>query len=187
MRAVFLDRDGVINVSPGEHKYVESAEEFVFLPGVKRALRRLAKTPYAIIIVTNQSVVGKGLISLAQLEEIHYKMLEELNQAGGRIDKVYVCPHRPEENCACRKPKGGMLQTAAAEFGVNLKESFLIGDSLDDAQAGYEAGCRVILVLSGRYRGEATTSKKYGSFQLATDLSAAVEIIIARREGDSGA
>ncbi|MBE7551512.1 MAG: HAD family hydrolase [Anaerolineales bacterium] len=148
MRAIFLDRDGVICQNRSDH--VKSWTEFEFLPGAKSGLAALSRLNLPIIVVTNQAVVGRGIVSARVVEEINRKMVEEITASGGRIDRVLYCPHRPEDNCDCRKPKPGMLLQAAAEMGLDLKASYLIGDAMTDIQAGQQVGCHTILVLTGR-------------------------------------
>ena len=145
--AVFLDRDGVIN----EHRpdYVKSWDEFRFLPGVLEALKNLAKSKFRIIVVSNQSIIGRGIVKSRIVEEINNRMKIRIEETGGRVDAVYYCPHKPEDYCECRKPKPGMLIQAATEFGIDMNRSYFIGDSISDVEAAYAAGCQPILVLTG--------------------------------------
>jgi histidinol-phosphate phosphatase family protein len=142
--AVFLDRDGVINVQRDDH--VKSWEEFRFLPTALEGLRSLAEAPVPIFIVTNQSVVGRGITARAELEDIHSRMCDAIRAHGGRIDRVYVCPHAPWDDCSCRKPKPGLLLQAQEDFGVDLRRSVLVGDSPADVQAGRAVGARTALI-----------------------------------------
>lgn len=146
--AVFLDRDGVINENAPT--YVRCWGEFEFLSTSLKALRRLAGTGYAIVVVTNQSVIGRGLVSQAVVEQINQQMCDAVASAGGRIDRVYYCPHQPSDRCICRKPMPGMLQQAMMELKLDAQRSFMIGDALSDVEAGIAAGCKSILVLTGR-------------------------------------
>lgn len=148
MRAIFLDRDGVICENRADH--VKSWAEFEFLPGVKKSLASLSHLGLPIIVITNQAAVGRGIITTPEVEEIHHRMVAEIVASGGRIDRILYCPHRPEDGCDCRKPKPGMLLQAAKEMGIDLTESYLIGDAATDIQAGYQVGCRTFLVLTGR-------------------------------------
>lgn len=145
-RAVFLDRDGVLNEECG---FVTRVEDFVVRPGVADALADLGHRGFARVVVTNQSGVARGLIPLSELEAMHEKLRDETQ---GGIDAVYFCPHHPEEgddpqSCDCRKPEPGMLLRAAAEHGLALPESWLVGDAPRDIDAGQRAGCRTICVL----------------------------------------
>jgi len=150
---VFVDRDGVINEDRG-YEYVKSWDEFVFIPGVKETFARLEEQGVPVIVVSNQSCVGKGLVTAGQVEEIHERMAEEIERAGGRVLGVYVCPHTDEDECVCRKPSPGMLIQAAGDFGVDLRRSFVVGDSVRDLEAGRQVGARTVLVLSGKGRQE---------------------------------
>lgn len=148
MRAIFLDRDGVICKNRSDH--VKSWAEFEFLPEVKESLAALSLLNLPLIIVTNQAAIGRGLMTVQLLEDIHQRMVAEIAAAGGRIDRIFYCPHRPEDGCHCRKPKPGMLQQAASEMGLDLAGSYLVGDAATDIQAGQQVGCHNILVLTGR-------------------------------------
>jgi len=146
--AVFLDRDGVINEKI-DGGYVTGWDSFRFVPGILGALSILSAAPYPIIIVSNQAAVAKGFIGRTVLEELTKRFVAKLRRSGARIDAVYYCPHTPEMNCACRKPKAGLLERAAAEWGVDLKRSVFVGDSLSDMQAAAAAGSRAILFAPG--------------------------------------
>lgn len=147
-QAIFLDRDGTINRERAD--YVKSWQEYEWLPGVLAALALLARLEVPILVVTNQSVVGRGIIAAGALNAIHEKLRCEATAAGGRIDNFLVCPHVPADNCDCRKPKPGLLLQAAAIYGVNLSHCIFVGDSITDLQASNAAGCRCILVRTGR-------------------------------------
>ncbi len=148
MRAIFLDRDGVICENRSD--YVKSWDEFQFLPNAKNSLAALSRLGLPIIVITNQSVVGRGIVPASVVEDIHQRMVTELAAYGGRIDRVIYCPHAPEDKCQCRKPETGMLLQAADEMGIDLTRSYLIGDAATDLLAGYRVGCRTFLVLTGR-------------------------------------
>jgi D-glycero-D-manno-heptose 1,7-bisphosphate phosphatase len=164
MKAVFLDRDGVINelIYHQEQGIIDSpfnADQLRLLPGVGEAIRNLREMRYKVILVSNQPGVAKGHMSWETFEEIREKMKEELAKEQAYIDKEYYCFHHPEAkinklrvNCECRKPKPGMLLQAAREIGVDLFQSWLIGDSITDIKAGKDAGCRTILL--GRVKCE---------------------------------
>jgi D-glycero-D-manno-heptose 1,7-bisphosphate phosphatase len=148
MRAIFLDRDGVICENRADH--VKSWSEFKFLPGAKSGLVTLSRLGLPIIIATNQAVIGRGIVSASVVEEIHQRMVDEITAFGGRIDRVLYCPHCPEDKCDCRKPKPGMLLRAATEMDLDLSQSYLIGDAASDVQAGQQVGCHTCLVLTGQ-------------------------------------
>ena len=143
-KAVFLDRDGVINKKRDD--YVKSVNEFVFLPNVMEAIKILNNNGFLAIIVTNQSAVNRGIISQNQLEEIHDYMLENFKKFGCNIDGIYFCPHRPDENCECRKPQPVLLQRAIEDFQISVSDSWLIGDNITDIQAAEKIGLKSIKI-----------------------------------------
>jgi len=145
--AVFLDRDGVISVN--RQDYVKSWSEFAFLPGALDALERLAHSEYAIVVISNQSAVGRGLISLEELSDIHVRMKRAIEAHRGRLDGVYFCPHTPNEACQCRKPEVGMFHDAANQLDLDLSCSYMVGDTLTDLLAGGKAACKPVLLLTG--------------------------------------
>ena len=151
--AVFLDRDGVVNVSPGKG-FITRWDNFRFLPGSLEALRLLKERRVKTLIASNQSAVGRGLMKPSRLDEITRKMLTKIEQAGGRVEAVYYCPHHPRDGCRCRKPKTGLLRQAARRFSIDLRRSFLVGDSRGDIAMGQRAGCTTLLVLSGKENKE---------------------------------
>ncbi|MBN1371975.1 MAG: HAD-IIIA family hydrolase [Anaerolineaceae bacterium] len=162
--AVFLDRDGVIieNVA----SYVRSWDDVAFLPGSLEALARLAASPYKVVMVTNQSAVGRGILRFEEAQIINTRILETIRRAGGRVDGAYICPHGPQDGCDCRKPLPGLLLKAAAELNIDLARSIMVGDALTDLQAGQAAGVmRSFLVLTGRGQGQAALP---GAAQLAS-------------------
>jgi D-glycero-D-manno-heptose 1,7-bisphosphate phosphatase len=144
---VLLDRDGVINrrIRRG---YVTSWKQFIFLPGVLEGLRRLTVEGYAIVVVSNQAAVGKGLMTLASLDEITRRFVRQVRAHGGLIREVYYCMHRKEARCRCRKPRPGLLLRAQTEHHFRLSETYLIGDSPSDLMAAGQAGCPMIMVHS---------------------------------------
>lgn len=177
--AIFVDRDGVINANRPDH--VKRWEEFEFLPGALDALRALAGQPAPVIVITNQAIIGRGIAPAATIRAIHSRMLAEVTAAGGRIDAVYLCPHRPEDGCDCRKPRPGMLLRAGSEHGLDLSRSYFIGDALSDAQAAAAAGVTPIYVASGRgaEQREALLADPWlRGTRIVADLAAAVEVIL---------
>jgi D-glycero-D-manno-heptose 1,7-bisphosphate phosphatase len=142
--AIFLDRDGVINCRrPGD--YVLDWSQFVFMPGIREALKQLSSLGLPMIIISNQAAVGKGLLDPAGLEVITARMNEALLADCTTLAAAYYCPHRIEDHCPCRKPKPALLQAAAHDFNINLSRSILIGDSDTDIQAARAAGCASVL------------------------------------------
>jgi D-glycero-D-manno-heptose 1,7-bisphosphate phosphatase len=157
MNAVFLDRDGVINKYPGDREYVKSWEEFHFLLGVKSALKKLKEEGFALFVISNQAGVSKGIFSQTNLNLITRNMLKELKAGGINIDGVYYCTHKPDDNCACRKPKTGLIEMAIANLkggDISLSGSYFIGDTIRDMETGKAAGLKTILVFSGKEKPE---------------------------------
>ena len=147
MLTIFLDRDGVINENRSD--YVKSWSEYRFLPGSLEAIAKLTQAGHRIIVCTNQAAIAKGLISFGTIEDIHDRMLAEIQRTGGAIERVYYCPHGKDENCDCRKPRPGLLLQASRELGLDLSDAVLVGDSISDMCAGLAAGVHTILVLTG--------------------------------------
>jgi len=176
--AIFLDRDGVINQNRAD--YVTTWEEVSFLPGVFPALARLSRTPFCIVLVSNQSPIGRGILTSAEVEAINRRMVAEIERQGGRIDAVYYCPHRPDEGCDCRKPRPGMLLRAAGELDLDLSASYLVGDAVSAVEAALAAGCSPILVLTGRGTAQQPLLRQrgYTSVPVAADLAGAVRLIL---------
>jgi len=150
--AIFIDRDGVINKRMDT--YVTDPREFVFEQGAIEGLRAISALGLPIFIVTNQSILRRGLADEKMLKRIHDKMEGELWKAQIRIRKIYYCPHLPGDGCLCRKPQIGMLLQAQEEFKVDLGKSFVIGDATGDMQLGKNAGCKTILVRTGYGGGD---------------------------------
>jgi len=142
--AVFLDRDGVINRRRPDH--VKSWAEFEFLPEALEGLREINRMGAPVVVVTNQSAVGRGLLSEADLAAIHERMRSAITAAGGRIDAIYACLHTPAHGCECRKPAPGLLQRATAELGLRIEGSVMVGDSASDLEAARAAGCTAVLL-----------------------------------------
>jgi len=146
-RAVFLDRDGVINVKAPEGRYITRWEEFQFLPDVAGAIAILNQAGFSVIVVSNQRGVGRALMTVDALEVIHSRMLAELATSGAKIDAIYYCPHDLGARCACRKPEPGMLLRAATDHAIDLRNSWMVGDSDGDILAGKRAGCRTVRIV----------------------------------------
>lgn len=140
--AIFFDRDGVINVSPGAGRFVRSWDEFRFVAGVAAQLWALQRRGFFLALVTNQSGVGRGLMTRAALADIHRRMQAALGESA--FDALYYCPHHPQAGCRCRKPSPWLLLCAAAEHGLDLRASFMVGDSARDIAMGRAAGCRTV-------------------------------------------
>ena len=143
-KILFLDRDGIINKRRDD--YVKSWNEFQFCDGVKESLKMFSNLGYRLIIVTNQSAINRKIITEEDLKSIHKKMILELNEVGIKIGAIYYCPHTPDENCKCRKPKTGLLEMASKKFDFFRKDCILIGDSKADMQAGNDFGIKTYLL-----------------------------------------
>ncbi len=152
LKLVILDRDGTINEERDD--YVKSADEWVPLPGALEAIARLNHAGWHTVVATNQSGIGRGVFDMASLNAMHVKMNRLLQQAGGRIDAVFFCPHAPEAGCDCRKPLPGLMQQIGERYGVDLAQVPVVGDSLRDMQAAVAAGCKPHFVASGKHRGQ---------------------------------
>jgi len=142
-KAVFLDRDGTINE---DVNYLSDPEEFRMLPTVVEGIRLLGEAAFLVVVITNQSGVARGLLTLKTLASIHERMEGKLRAEGARIDGIYYCPHHPDDGCACRKPGTALLERAIAEHDIDPTRSFFVGDRLTDIEAGQRAGCRTILI-----------------------------------------
>jgi D-glycero-D-manno-heptose 1,7-bisphosphate phosphatase len=142
--AIFLDRDGVINYE--REDYVRNIDDFVFIEGAIEGIAILSKLNMPIFVITNQSAVGRGLMTESQLEAIHFHMTSEIEKGGGRITATFCCTHRPEDNCSCRKPSVLLFEKAADQFKLDLKASLFIGDKPSDSEAATRIGCSMIRI-----------------------------------------
>jgi D-glycero-D-manno-heptose 1,7-bisphosphate phosphatase len=185
MKVIFLDRDGVINKYPGDFQYVKSRDEFNFLPQAVTALKKLNAAGYKLCVISNQAGVAKKIYSQEELDAITAKMLAGTRSAGVEITGVFYCTHLPDDNCACRKPKAGLVHKAIAELKklgeeMDPAQSYFIGDSEMDVQTGKSVGLKTILVFSGREKPENRSRWKYLPDFIAADLHEAAEIIIKK-------
>jgi D-glycero-D-manno-heptose 1,7-bisphosphate phosphatase len=178
LRALLVDRDGVINRNRPEH--VLCWDDFVFLPGVLQAFKMIHQSGCAVAIVTNQAAINRGLCSHTDVEQLHCQMLDVIAQSGGGHPRVYYCPHRPDEGCDCRKPAPGMLHNACADMGVPPTETCFIGDSLTDLEAASSCGAQAALVLTGRGMSESSRAlhQDRTHFLLASSLYVAVDRLL---------
>lgn len=185
VKAVFLDRDGVINRYPGDAQYVKCGSEFKFLPGVKAALKRLNAAGYVLFIVSNQAGIAKGLFSQEELDKITLNMLKEFEDCRIKISGVYYCTHRTEDNCSCRKPKAGLIEKAitdSAKDGCAIERaaSFFVGDTIRDILTGKNSGLKTILVFSGKEKPQNKNDWEVLPDFTAPGLAEAAGIIIGR-------
>ena len=148
MKAVFLDRDGTIIVDPPDER-VDKIEKIQLFPQTLEALKLLAGLDFGVIIITNQAGIAEGRITEEEFEVINGKVLDMLKPSGIKVLKTYMCPHGPDDNCDCRKPKPTMILQAAKDFDIDLANSYMIGDHLSDIMAGVNAGTKTILVQTG--------------------------------------
>ncbi|KKM99488.1 hypothetical protein LCGC14_1147430 [marine sediment metagenome] len=158
-KAIFLDRDGVLNKEVG---YLSNPNEFIFLEGSIEALKILKQKDYLLIVITNQAAVARGFLTVETLQVIHNKMVKILKENKISLDGIYYCPHHPEftGSCDCRKPNPGMILEAKKKYNIDLDKSYMVGDTLNDIQTGIAAKCKTILVLTGYGKEE---QKKIGS------------------------
>ena len=147
-KLVILDRDGVINEDSDQ--YIRSAEEWLPVPGSIEAIARLSISGYKIVIATNQSGLARGYFTQEELDSMHVKLTRLVSVHGGHINGIYYCPHSPDDNCQCRKPKTGLIERIFTDYPVDPAETWLVGDSLRDLQTGLDSGCKVALVLTGK-------------------------------------
>ncbi len=182
MKLIILDRDGVINEDSDD--YIKSPEEFIPLPGSLEAIARLNHAGFRVLVATNQSGIARGLFDLDTLHRIHEKLRRQLAALGGEIEAILFCPHGPDDNCTCRKPKPGLLRDIADRLQVSLEEVPAVGDSLRDLQAAQAVGARPLLVRTGK--GERTLAQGEGleGVPVYADLASAVEALLAE-SGDS--
>ncbi len=172
-RFVLLDRDGTIIV---ERHHLSDPEQVELLPGAASGLRRLRQLGLGLVVITNQSAVGRGLIDAAQLDRIHQRMFELLKVEQVTLDGLYSCPHLPEAGCRCRKPETALIEIASLELGFEARESFVIGDQASDIEMGKKAGAKTFLVLTGygeKTRDQRTMTPDF----VAADLGTASEMI----------
>ena len=177
---VFLDRDGTLNPDPG---YISSPDRFELFPGVATALARLTRAGARLVVVTNQSGVGRGLFSSADLDAIHAKLRRLLQDAGASLDAIYVCPHHPDEGCRCRKPQTGMVDQAVRELGIDLSRSYLIGDHAKDMELAKRVGAKRVRVTTSEHGAGALSESGNDAAVIAPSVDEAVTWILA----DAGA
>jgi D-glycero-D-manno-heptose 1,7-bisphosphate phosphatase len=174
--SIFVDRDGVLIENRSD--YVRDWSDVKIIPEAIRALSLAPIKKYKVVVVTNQSAVGRGLILLKTAQEINQRLINLIRDQGGQIDGVYMCPHKPEDGCSCRKPRPGLLLQAAKDLSLDLQHSWMIGDAWSDVQAGAAAGMRgTILLKTGRgaeqllqaHRGKITDTLVFDNLSLALE------------------
>lgn len=174
--AVFLDRDGTLNVRPAEHDYVRTAEGFTWLPGAAESAARLCAAGFRLMVVSNQRGLARGLVDRSTLEAIEKRIQEGLGRHGGRIESFRYCPHDLDADCDCRKPRPGLLLALAAELDLDLGRSWMVGDAISDIGAGKAAGCATALI--GSHAG--ALARDVSPDLIAPSLAAASELILTR-------
>lgn len=179
MKLIILDQTGVINQS--SDAFIKTPEEWIPIPGSLDAIARLTHSGYRVVIATNQSGIGRGLLDMATYNDINDKMYKAVNQAGGRIDAIFFCPHTNADKCSCRKPATGLLDEIMQRYGVNLKNAPAVGDSLKDLQAAAAVGAIPMLVLTGNGQTTRTAKEIPAGTQIFENL-AAVADALAREE-----
>jgi len=177
---VILDRDGVINHD--SDAFIKSPDEWQPIEGSAEAIGALTQAGFTIAVASNQSGIGRKLLDRQALDAIHEKMRQVVGRHGGRIDKVVVCPHRPDDGCACRKPKPGLLLELAQHYAVTVEGVPFIGDSMRDLDAAMAARARPILVLTGNGKATAASlSETGGKVEIFADLADVATALIANR------
>ncbi len=174
-RFVVLDRDGTINV---EKEYLSDPDQLVLLPGAAAGLRAFQEMGLGLVVVTNQAGIGRGYFSLERLGQIHQRLAEILAAEGVRLDGIYFCPHHPQDGCACRKPRPGLIMQAAQENHFELSEAFVIGDKLIDVELGRRVGALTFLVRTGY--GAQTASQEASIWDYLVDDLLGAAVIIKR-------
>jgi D,D-heptose 1,7-bisphosphate phosphatase len=181
-KAVFLDRDGTIIIEKG---YLASSDEVELYKGAPNALRMLKDNGFLLIVVTNQSAVARGLVSLDTIENIHHRMISILRKDGIELDGIYYCPHHPTEgineyvkDCDCRKPGTGLLERAVKEFHIDLQRSYTVGDKLTDIEMAHGLSMKSVLVRTGYGESEINKIEGITPDFIATDLKEAAEWIL---------
>jgi histidinol-phosphate phosphatase family protein len=181
-QAIFLDRDGVI--IENNETYVRSWDDVNIYPQALEALRRLAESQYKVIVITNQSAIGRELLTIQDAREINQRIVRCVRSAGGRIDAVYMCPHAPWEHCECRKPKPGLILKAIKEFNIDPHKSILIGDAQSDLEAGLACSIKeTYIVRTGRGNQQIRnlSPKLARESKIADCMQAAVEEILSQK------
>ena len=176
---VFLDRDGVINMNRTD--YVRSLKEWIPFPGAIEALAKLSNAGHPVIVLTNQSAIAREYCTVSDVEEIHQHLLNLVSSAGGMISGIYYCPHHPDDECECRKPRTGMIESARMELNLPAG-GYIVGDADSDMELGRRAGLKTLLVLTGRGEDQFKKINSEGCirpWKVTDNISSAVDIIFA--------
>lgn len=175
MKLIILDQTGVINQS--SDAFIKTPDEWIPIPGSLDAIARLTHSGYRVVIATNQSGIGRGLLDMATYNAINDKMYKAVNQAGGRIDAIFFCPHTSADKCSCRKPATGLLDEIMQRYGINLKNAPVVGDSLKDLQAAAAVGAIPMLVLTGNGQTTRTAKEIPADTQIFENLAAVADAL----------
>ena len=178
MKVIVLDRDGVINED--SDAFVKSVGEWIPIAGSLEAIARLNQAGYRLAVATNQSGLGRGLLTLDDLNAMHQRLHDRMAELGGQVDAIFFCPHGPEEQCPCRKPRPGLMFAIRERFGVALTDVVVIGDSLRDLESAWAVGAAAVLVLTGKgSRTLADHRERLGETPVYRDLASAADAILA--------
>ena len=177
MHPIILDRDGVINYDSLD--YIKSPQEWRPIPGSLEAIARLHRAGYKVVVATNQSGVGRGLLSMDTLAAIHTRMLEAVRKQGGEIDAIFFCPHTPEDRCDCRKPAPGLLKEIAKRLQMDLVGVYVIGDAERDVLAARQVMASPVLVRTGKGAQTLKQSKALADVPVFDDLAAFVDALLS--------
>ena len=161
--AVFVDRDGTLNQDSG---YVTSPEQLVLFPGVPEAIARLNRLGVLVLMVTNQSAIGRGMMTIEDLEHIHARLAALIRPYGARIDGIFSCPHHPQDDCGCRKPKKGLIDQAVARFSLDLSKCYLVGDKRSDLEVAQTVMVPGVLVMTSPYSAGAIRARDEGQLAI---------------------
>lgn len=178
MKLIILDNNGVINES--SQTFIKTPDEWKPIPGSLEAISRLTHAGYRVIVATNQSGIGRGLIDMATFNAINDKMFKAVHQAGGRLDALFFCPHTEQDKCHCRKPETGMFKEIMQRYSTDLKGTPAIGDSLRDLQAAVAVDAIPILVLTGKGEMTHANGNLPEDTQIFADLSSVVDTLVKR-------
>lgn len=178
---IFLDRDGVINRDSPD--YIKSWAEFEFLPGSLEALSLLTQGGYRLIMITNQSIINRGMVPMEVLSQIHDRLRQSVAAAGGHIEDIFFCPHRPDENCVCRKPRPGLIRQAVQRYGIDPTASMMIGDNAKDILCGRNAECGSTMLVqtgNGRTAEQILKEKQIIPDYVVSDLLHGAQLILSQ-------
>jgi D,D-heptose 1,7-bisphosphate phosphatase len=181
-KAIFVDRDGTINV---DVHYLDNPDNFEMYPGVQIGMKKLQEHGFKIIVITNQSGIGRGYLTEEQLSDVHEKMKQEFQKVGVTLDGIYYCPHHPEDKCNCRKPNTGLFEKSLPEHNINVEKSYMLGNSIIDIEAGKRIGVKTVLIPEPHVREDFLSKKPEWAYHpdyIADDFLNAVEWILKREE-----